>query len=178
MTKLYSIVLAIRRLLSRKVYVVTSGDYSDYHIECVFSSRRRAERYAAGMDGVEIETYLLNYSARVWGRSVFYVGMRFDGSTWGVYNLDSEVPSGRWGTINADGTDFESAVRVWAKDSAHAIKIVNEQRTQAIALHGEKLQLILDAQRPGRRDAAYLIGDEAEYQRVCDLIAESMKDAK
>jgi len=176
MMKLYSIVLAIRRLLSRKVYVVTSGEYSSYGIERIFSSRRRAERYAADIDDSEVEVYQVNYTNRVLRRSVYQVGMRFDGSIIYVERSNHEEPDARWGTIYS-ATYFVTTARVRAKDKAHAVKIVNEQRTQAIALHGEKLQSILDARRPGMRDAAYLLGDDAEYQRVCDLIAESMKDA-
>ena len=30
-----------------KVYIVTDGDYSDYHIEAVFTNKEKAETYAA-----------------------------------------------------------------------------------------------------------------------------------
>ncbi len=39
-----------------KVYVVTAGEYSDYHIEAVYSTREKAELYVATHEG-EIEEY-------------------------------------------------------------------------------------------------------------------------
>ena len=30
-----------------KIYIVADGDYSDYHIEAVFTEKKRAERFAA-----------------------------------------------------------------------------------------------------------------------------------
>lgn len=48
---------------TKKVYVVTSGDYSDYHIVGIFDSREKAEEYinhSANSDLNEIEEYNLN----------------------------------------------------------------------------------------------------------------------
>lgn len=41
-----------------KIFIVTSGEYSDYHIDAVFSTREKAEEYAdiCGPD-YEIEEY-------------------------------------------------------------------------------------------------------------------------
>ena len=44
-----------------KVYVVTSGSYSDYRIECVFSTREKAEEYLQYHDDeYRIEEYALD----------------------------------------------------------------------------------------------------------------------
>ena len=44
-----------------KVYVVTSGSYSDYSIECVFSTREKAEEYLQYHDDeYRIEEYALD----------------------------------------------------------------------------------------------------------------------
>jgi len=43
-----------------KVYVVTSGEYSDYHIDAVFDSREAAEVYCALGNGNYVEEYDVN----------------------------------------------------------------------------------------------------------------------
>ena len=41
-----------------KVYIVTSGDYSDYHIERVFQSKEKAEAYVRARNNLPgIETF-------------------------------------------------------------------------------------------------------------------------
>ena len=37
----------IKKNRKRKIYIVTYGEYSDYHICCVFSSLDKAEKYCA-----------------------------------------------------------------------------------------------------------------------------------
>ena len=45
-----------------KVYIVTSGEYSDYQIESVFSDKEKAEKYIDTHDSdMEIEEYDLDY---------------------------------------------------------------------------------------------------------------------
>lgn len=47
----------------KKVYVVTAGDYSDYHIKGIFDSREKAEEYinhSASSELNDIEEYNLN----------------------------------------------------------------------------------------------------------------------
>lgn len=44
-----------------KVYIVISGDYSDYHIERVFQSKEKAEAYVKARNNIpKIETYELS----------------------------------------------------------------------------------------------------------------------
>ena len=44
-----------------KVYIVTSGSYSDYRIECVFSTREKAEEYLQYHDDeYRIEKYAID----------------------------------------------------------------------------------------------------------------------
>ena len=49
---------AIREQLNSPVYIVTSGSYSDYHIECVFLSEENAKKYASLCENSELETYV------------------------------------------------------------------------------------------------------------------------
>jgi hypothetical protein len=43
-----------------KVYIVTAGCYSDYHIKRVFSNKEKAELYAKGTSEADIEEYELD----------------------------------------------------------------------------------------------------------------------
>ncbi len=46
--------------LNRKVYVVTGGEYSSYHIERIFSKREDAERYSDAIPNTSVETYFID----------------------------------------------------------------------------------------------------------------------
>ena len=48
---------------TKKVYVVTAGDYSDYHIEGIFDSREKAEEYINHSSNTElngVDEWVLN----------------------------------------------------------------------------------------------------------------------
>lgn len=53
------------------IYIVTSGEYSDYGIECVFSTREQAERYVA----------LQNDNKAWWSECWFIEEYEVDGAT-------------------------------------------------------------------------------------------------
>jgi hypothetical protein len=118
------------------VYVVTSGEYSSYGIDAVFSTREAAEFYKSRRPGCEIEDYEIDPGideARQ-GHFGWYVFMRRNGDTQSVH--------GGW-PHPADPTDppaINSYIRppalrayVIAKDKTHAVKIVNEIRARMIA---------------------------------------------
>lgn len=51
-----------------KVYIVTDGDYSDYHIEAVFTDKEKAEMYAALHCKDNVEEYdadVIEFDAKV-----------------------------------------------------------------------------------------------------------------
>ena len=67
------------RKLEKKpdVYIVTSGDYSDYAIRSIFKNRDKAELYCSCHSGCEIEEY-------VWGDNTIY-------TTFNVVTLSGKV---------------------------------------------------------------------------------------
>lgn len=120
-----------------KVYIVTQGRYSDYHIDRVFSTREKAQEYLdhIGNDNdAEIEEY----------------------------NIDEETPRGvfAYRVIIYDYPDKDTEVRLWSssefykdtfhyhtykgkksyqfdietKDAPHAIKIASERLMQIKAM--------------------------------------------
>ena len=60
-----------------KVYVVTSGEYSDYGIDSIFSNKEAAEKHCATWDGSNIEEYELEDGTNIVIDQV-YRGLNFD----------------------------------------------------------------------------------------------------
>lgn len=66
---------------TKKVYVVTAGDYSDYHIVEIFDSREKAEEYvnhSTDSDLNDIEEYNLNEPKPDKSEKVFTLRSEFD----------------------------------------------------------------------------------------------------
>lgn len=112
------------------VFLLTTGSYSDYKVVGVFSTLEKAEAakllwsYANDIDEMDLDE---EYDCPP-GMVGWWVRMHRDGDVnvaersdpWEDDNI-RELP-GRW-----------CIYYVWATDRAHAIKIANERRTQAIA---------------------------------------------
>lgn len=122
-----------------KVYIVTAGEYSDYHIERVFSTKKKAQEY-------------LNHLGDT------------DNASMGEYVLDEETPRGVFeyhvsidekdGSAKAELMDFDCSLGYFrkdtfqykksfghyywfnleAKDAPHAIKIASERLMQIKAM--------------------------------------------
>ena len=123
-----------------KIYVVTSGDYSDYGIDAIFTSRELAQAFINAFkkrdyDEFRIEEFELNpYKTEIRkGYFAFFVRMQKDGKCTEVYKENSSY--GFNGGIDY-GFDVNKNMycHVFAKDDKHAVKITNEKRTELIAL--------------------------------------------
>ena len=123
-----------------KVYIVTSGDYSDYGIDAVFTNKKTAEVFAGKINGeVEIwETSPSNLIDKLTHNKIFCVRMNKEGNT----DLVMEEDFGSYEIKNAieKKTEIFKAVDgycmityMFAKDEKHAVKIANERRIQLIA---------------------------------------------
>lgn len=124
------------------IYAVSSGSYSDYGIEALFDSKEKAEEYMKHFPKEdyadsynEIEQYELNPLQDVIrkGLQFFRVWMDKDGNAEDIRNEGAS--RGNYFQIILDrstGVEYLNAV-VSARDKKHAIKIVNEYRTQLIA---------------------------------------------
>ena len=147
----------------RSIWVVEKGEYSDYGVVGVFSSKENAQQIADVLNQRDEDGYrgeeatiaewtldpAINELRK--GYSQFLIHMREDGTVeraykrqMASYNLSGDVQIWRRSTAPAyagkNATDLLSAT-VWAKDEAHAIKIANEHRTRMIATgewHSEK----------------------------------------
>jgi len=118
--------------MHKEIYVVSEGEWSDYSIVGVYSTKSLAERAAKAFDG-RVETYKLDEHAAplAQGKKVFFVRMQHDGGVIEAHNYHSDHL--------LDRTDFDYRgnliTSVWAKDEQTAIKIANERRVKLIAMN-------------------------------------------
>lgn len=117
-----------------KVYIVTGGDYSDYHISAVFSTRTDAENYCSACSGEwwtpRVEEWPLD-SLSVDTGMKFYFG-RVNPENGAVFDV-SEASNGRgvgeWQKA-VGGTLFTVVV---SKSETHAVKSIADKYRQAKA---------------------------------------------
>lgn len=127
-----------------KIFIVTSGEYSDYHIDAVFSTEENAKKYAELHPGrfADIEEFDVDEDMALINKirdekiTIYKISMFKDGKVREVkkesstlHNYETALKSeyGFWvGHLRFD-------MKVIAKDEKHAIKIVNEKRVQLIA---------------------------------------------
>ena len=118
-------------------YVVTSGEYSDYHIVCVCSDAESARIVADRINATPgryesayIEEYPVNDIADKYSQGHTVWGIRM--SKKGVA-IDIEEKSPEYMHYGLWDVNSNLYMSVWAKDSTHAVKIVNERRTEILA---------------------------------------------
>lgn len=126
------------------VWVVEQGEYSDYRVVGVFSSKEAAERACAFMTSdyskPEVAEWALDPGASELnqGMAIWSVHMTREGRTEryqmveAPFSLESYFRIWRR-SAHSDLPDVIAA-QVWATDGTHAIKIVNEKRAEWIAL--------------------------------------------
>lgn len=132
---------------NKSVWMITSGEYSDYGVVGVFSTQELAQEYKDAFNSsnygneLYIEEIFLdpgNTSFHKMGRVVYRVMMDRDGNTQEISRdenrrlCDSESQAN---LINSDWSTMGQRLYVlcWATDEKHAVKIANEIRVQKIA---------------------------------------------
>lgn len=135
--------------MSKSVWIIEDGEYSDYRVVGIYSTRENAERVAAKMNegrsrdlatvaerrldpGIEaLNEGLMSFRVLMLrDGTVESVEPRGEAWSWGDLEDEayvwsrSKTPSGRPDVLYAT---------VWAKGEKHAVKIVNEKRAQVIA---------------------------------------------
>jgi hypothetical protein len=124
-----------------KIYVVTSGEYSDYHIDGIFDNKDKANAFVKKFSSDDyggkcyVEEYELNpYSEEMQkDYNPYFVRMMKNGDVDEIYINKSSF--GFRGDSNKYGFDIGGNLffHILAKDKEHAIKITNEFRIQLIA---------------------------------------------
>ena len=129
------------KMKNKKIYLVTSGDYSDYHVDGVFTTRKKATDYidSLGDDSnsyYDIEVYDLDPQSLMQREGVRIYGVKFNVATGFVYNVwvidekyvDLKHLNKPWQIQKDHGLGY--CVRVKAKDRDHAVKIVGDIRRE------------------------------------------------
>ena len=133
-----------------KIYMVTSGEYSDYKIHGVFSKKEKAQKFVDIMEkpdfsDFDIEEWELDKFDSLVEKfmkkklSIYAVIMFKDGRLENIeeekkrYVWIDEALSKKYNIWKTRDDEVRIAMWVIAKDEKHAVKIVNEKRTQLIA---------------------------------------------
>ena len=125
------------------VYLVTQGEYSDYRICAAYSTRERAQKYVIEWeklgityDRPSIEELEINKTVP---KVVTVVYMDKEGRTYNLrLDLSNHYPIGFVGFMATVRNHPEKSQLIWnvhTKDEKRAVKIVNEKRSQLIALN-------------------------------------------
>lgn len=118
-----------------KIYVVTKGSYSDYHIITATTdeevANKIAKKFSDGWDRASVEVY---EDAELYMKPVFYVRFEQNGDVHQIYNKSSNVYY--YENINecnfgVDGKRVYAIVQ--ADNEEHAIKIASEKRAEFLA---------------------------------------------
>jgi len=116
-----------------KVYIVTQGQYSAYHICAVWDTEQKAQAYINAFneeeicDKMKIEEYDLNHEDYS-GKKFYEVRMKRNGDV-----VDIEQKTSHCYNEKDEICRDILICHIIAKDEKHAIKIVNERRAQLIA---------------------------------------------
>ena len=118
-----------------KIYVVTDGDYSDYHIVALCSTQENAEEVVVSnksrWNDPNIEEWELDDFKKCpngllpWG-----VKMNREGAS----SLERETLASFSPRVVPYGDGENMVFDVFAKDEKHAVKIANEKRVQLVAM--------------------------------------------
>lgn len=119
-----------------KVYIVTAGNYSDYRILAVFSSRYRAKKFIKDAGRGRVETWLLDEPYETF----HHVGtcMMEDGSIVKQYHIADVVGDGMRERLGFEAYRYhwDRLYLVWIVDTdseERAAKVTNEKRAQILA---------------------------------------------
>jgi hypothetical protein len=130
------------------VYVITKGDYSDYHIEAVYDDRALANEHV-GLYGGEIEDYPLNPIVGEGNKRLFPFVVKIDrhgeayvesGSVNSAATNDMFMAWNSWDKRFPMG-ELLAWFAIMAQNETHAIKIANERRTVLVATDRWPMQL-------------------------------------
>lgn len=105
-----------------KIFIVTDGTYSDYHIVAVFSTKEKAEAYCAlhGYDFVEeyeIDAVKVNGDVKVFHNYVF---TRFLGA---LELIEVKLTTKNRAKIKKDSRNFEIEIPLKEENKSQAYKI-------------------------------------------------------
>lgn len=117
-----------------KVYVVTSGGYSDYGVDAIFDDEDLAEMYKKNFNCDVVEKYTLNPNTEMIKTTI--VDMKSNGDVVETYDMMSDgqdVGFKFFYYLHHPNHDRKISWCVNTDDETKAIKVVNEKRIQILA---------------------------------------------
>lgn len=120
---------------NKTLYAVTDGDYSDYRVLGVFSTKAKAEHYKSLTQSDSIEEYELDGMLdHPKGMLWWAVTMDEGGNTEETNQENALYADGyKDSDWRPDGDGRLVTYYMWARNEKHAIKIANERRIGLIA---------------------------------------------
>ncbi len=122
------------------VYVVEFGAYSDSYVGGVYTSQDEANAVAR-IDGGYVSSYELDPPLSEAeqrhlrpGEHGYQVSMGMDGNDSTINEIWGEVSDGLSVRLNSDDKARRLSGSCWARSEEHALKIMNDRRTQWIAM--------------------------------------------
>jgi hypothetical protein len=124
----------------RKIFLLTDGEYSDYHIIGAFSTEKKAQKYIDMQKRIDkyhypsIEEFTLDeYNPIV----ISEVIMRYDGEVIAVRQSVGSIADTGFDAYTFDNELTKKSIiwNVHTKIKERAIKVVNEKRAQLIAMN-------------------------------------------
>lgn len=139
----------------KKVYIITDGDYSDYHIVAVFDDKKLANKfikkfYIGNYYEPRIEEHELNPLQELSkkGCNAYFINISQDGerldfvspeyASVSDFNRYNEPPKLYYPIVDYNENHKMFYMTIWAKDKAHAKKIAIDKRREAAVKLGWK----------------------------------------
>ena len=123
-----------------KIYVITKGEYSEYHICAVATDYEKAcilqKKFSAKYDTAEIEEFDTEDFNDIYAKKILY-SVRFDsnGTVTNVYEKDIDYFDPKDNPVQVCW-EKEVLVRVFAFDRESAVKIAAEKRAMELSKRG------------------------------------------
>ena len=128
--------------MTKNIYLVARGEYSDYTIEAVFDTIEEAEAYAIHFVEGRVETFELNKKDNYpQGKAIYYVYMTRDGEVIYCHKCNPEYTQLKdWAFLWSKPYETKQEALLcrtfWTKSKEHAIKIVNDKRAEILFTYG------------------------------------------
>ncbi len=121
--------------MPKSIFIATEGEYSDYHIIGVFSTRELAEKSGCAYEEWRIDSGRIEHES---GLKPFEVIISKNGDIIKVVSLEfsgiDPIDEDTFNDFMGETPPYNLSTYMWAKDEKHAIKIASERRAKYIAL--------------------------------------------
>ncbi len=117
-----------------KVYVLTTGEYSDLRVEGVFTTLEAAERVRASLyGGSQITAYRLDELAEKEAMGMRFYEIKVPIAADTTMVVSEEYPGDEYMYDAPYGAPKYLYIGTWAKSEEHALKIAMEKRAKYLA---------------------------------------------